>query len=92
MFGGLGKALAMGKGQGFVQLVVDASTDKIIGCQIMSAHASDLIHELALAIQMGVTADQLGKTVHAHPSLAEAVMEAAEAAHDRAIHAAPARK
>jgi len=92
MFGGLGKALAMGKGQGFIQLVVDASSDKIIGCQIMSAHASDLIHELALAIQMGITADQLGRTIHAHPSLAEAVMEAAEAAHNRAIHAAPARK
>ncbi|NPV58242.1 MAG: dihydrolipoyl dehydrogenase [Actinobacteria bacterium] len=92
MFGGLGKALAMGKGQGFVQLVVDAKSDKVIGCQIMSAHASDLIHEIALAIQVGVTADQIGKTVHAHPSLAEAVMEAAEAAHDRAIHAAPARK
>ena len=92
MFGGLGKALAMGKGQGFVQLVVDAKNDKVIGCQIMSAHASDLIHEIALAIQVGVTADQIGKTVHAHPSLAEAVMEAAEAAHNRAIHAAPARK
>ena len=92
MFGGLGKALAMGKGQGFIQLVVDSSSDKIIGCQIMSAHASDLIHELALAIQMGITAHQLGKTIHAHPSLAEAVMEAAEAAHNRAIHAAPARK
>ena len=92
MFGGLGKALAMGRGQGFVQLVVDAGTDRVIGCQIMSAHASDLIHELALAIQMGVTAHQIGKTVHAHPSLAEAIMEAAEAAHDRAIHAAPARR
>jgi dihydrolipoamide dehydrogenase len=92
MFGGLGKALAMGKGQGFIQLVVDASSDKIIGCQIMSAHASDLIHELALAIQTGVTANQIGRTVHAHPSLAEGVMEAAEAAHSRAIHATPARK
>lgn len=92
MFGGLGKALAMGKGQGFVQLVVDAATDKVIGCQIMSTHASDLIHELALAIKVGITAEEIGKTVHAHPSLAEAVMEAAEAAHDRAIHAAPARR
>jgi dihydrolipoamide dehydrogenase len=92
MFGGLGKALAMGKGQGFIQLVVEDATDKIIGCQLMSAHASDLIHELALAIQMEVTAADLGGTIHAHPSLAEAVMEAAEASHDRAIHAAPARK
>jgi dihydrolipoamide dehydrogenase len=92
MFGGLGKALAMGKGQGFVQLVVDASSDKVIGCQIMSAHASDLIHELALAVHMGITAGDIGHTVHAHPSLAEAIMEAAEAAHGNAIHAAPARK
>ena len=92
MFGGLGKALAMGKGQGFVQLVVDASTDKVLGCQIMGPHASDLIHEVALAIRMGVTAADMGRTVHAHPSLAEAIMEAAEAAHDRAIHAAPSRK
>jgi len=92
MFGGLGKALAMGKGQGFVQLVVDASTDKVVGCQIMSAHASDLIHELALAIKMGITASDIARTVHAHPSLAEAIMEAAEAAHGTAIHAAPARK
>ena len=92
MFGGLGKALAMGKGQGFIQLVVEASSDKLIGCQIMGAHASDLIHELALAIRMGITADEVGRTIHAHPSLAEAVMEAAEAAHGRAIHAAPARK
>jgi len=92
MFGGLGKALAMGKGQGFIQIVVEDATDKIIGCQLMSPHASDLIHELALAIQMGVTAKDLGGTIHAHPSLAEAIMEAAEAAHDRAIHAAPARK
>ncbi|MBC7252428.1 MAG: dihydrolipoyl dehydrogenase [Actinobacteria bacterium] len=92
MFGGLGKALAMGKGQGFVQLVVDASTDKVLGCQIMGPHASDLIHEVALAIRMGVTAADMGRTVHAHPSLAEAIMEAAEAAHGRAIHAAPSRK
>ncbi|MDY6795269.1 MAG: dihydrolipoyl dehydrogenase [Actinomycetota bacterium] len=92
MFGGLGKALAMGKGQGFIQLVVDAPTNKVIGCQIMSAHASDLIHELALAIRMGITAHDIGETVHAHPSLAEAVMEAAEAANERAIHAAPSRK
>lgn len=92
MFGGLGKALAMGKGQGFIQVVVEDATDKIIGCQLMSPHASDLIHELALAIQMGITAKDLGGTIHAHPSLAEAIMEAAEAAHERAIHAAPARK
>jgi dihydrolipoamide dehydrogenase len=92
MFGGLGKALAMGKAQGFVQLVVEAATDKVVGCQIMGPHASDLIHEVALAVKTGITADQVGSTIHAHPSLAEAVMEAAEAAHGRAVHAAPPRR
>lgn len=92
MFGGLGKALAMGKAQGFVQLVVDASTDVVLGCQVMGPHASDLVHEAALAMKMGLTAAQIGTTCHAHPSLAEAMMEAAESVHDRCIHAAPAKK
>ncbi len=92
MFGGLGKALAMGKGQGFVQLVVDASSDVVLGCQVMGPHASDLVHEAALAMKMGITAAQIGSTCHAHPSLAEAMMEAAESVHDRCIHAAPAKK
>jgi len=71
---------------------VDAKTDVVLGCQIMGPHASDLIHEAALAVKMGITADQMGSTCHAHPSLSEALMEAAEAVHDRAIHVAPARK
>jgi dihydrolipoamide dehydrogenase len=73
-------------------LVVEASSDKVVGCQIMGPHASDLIHEVALAIRLGATARDIGSTIHAHPTLAEAIMEAAEAVHERAIHAAPARK
>jgi dihydrolipoamide dehydrogenase len=92
MFGGLGKALAMGKAQGFVQLVVDASSDVVLGCQVMGPHASDLVHEAALAMKMGITAAQIGSTCHAHPSLSEAMMEAAESVHGRCIHAAPAKK
>lgn len=92
MFGGLGKALAMGKAQGFVQLVVDAESDKVLGCQIMGPHASDLIHEAALAVRMGITANDIHRTIHAHPTLAEALMEAAAAVHECCIHAAPARK
>ncbi len=92
MFGGLGKALAMGKSQGFVQLVVDARTDVVLGCQVMGPHASDLVHEAALAIKMNLTAAQIGSTCHAHPTLSEAIMEAAEAVHGRCIHAAPTRK
>lgn len=92
MFGAIGKALAMGKGAGFVQLVTDKTTDKVLGGQIMGPHASDLIHEIALAAKKGLTAEDIGGTIHAHPTLAEAVMEAAEAVHGKAVHAAPAKK
>ncbi len=91
-FGGLGKALAMGEDRGFVQLVIDPDSDKVIGAQIMGPHASDLIHEVAIAMKMGATAEQIGSTIHAHPSLPEAIMEAAEASHGKAIHVPPPRK
>ena len=91
-FGALGKALAMGEDRGFVQLVIDAKTDKVLGAQIMGPHASDLIHEVAVAMRLGATAEDIATTIHAHPSLPEAVMEAAEAAHGRAIHVAPRGK
>lgn len=78
-FSGLGKALAMGEERGFVQLIVDGKTDCVLGAQIMGAHASDLIHEVALAMKLGATASQIEQTIHAHPSLSEAVMQAARA-------------
>ncbi|MBU1944071.1 MAG: dihydrolipoyl dehydrogenase [Actinobacteria bacterium] len=91
-FGALGKAMAMGEDYGFVQLVIDEKTDKLLGAQIMGPHASDLIHEVAVAMQQGATAMDIATTIHAHPSLPEAIMEAAEAAHGKAIHVAPPRK
>lgn len=91
-FGALGKALAMGEDYGFVQLVIDAKNDKILGAQIMGPHASDLVHEVAIAMKMGATAEDIATTIHAHPSLPEAIMEAAEAAHGKSIHVAPAKK
>ncbi len=91
-FGALGKALAMGEDYGFVQLVIDAKTDRVLGAQIMGPHASDLVHEVAVAMHMGATAGDIAGTIHAHPSLPEAIMEAAEAAHGKAIHVAPPRK
>jgi len=91
-FGALGKALAMGEDYGFVQLVIDAKTDKVLGAQIMGPHASDLVHEIAVAMHMGAKSADIANTIHAHPSLPEAIMEAAEAAHGKAIHVAPARK
>lgn len=91
-FGALGKALAMGEDYGFVQLVINTKNDQVLGAQIMGPHASDLIHEVAMAMHMGATAEDIASTIHAHPSLPEAIMEAAEASHGKAIHVAPPKK
>ncbi len=85
-FRGLGKAHAMGEIAGMAKVIVDEATDKVIGVHLCGAHATDLIHEGALAMQMGATAQQLGDMIHAHPTLAEAIMEASEDVHKMAIH------
>ena len=81
-----GKALAMGEAEGFVKMIADAETDQILGVHIVGPHATDLIAEASLAIKMGATAAQVAKTIHAHPTLAETMMEAAEAVHGLCIH------
>jgi len=83
---GLGKAHAMGEITGMVKVISDQETDKVLGVHICGAHATDMIHEGALAVQQGVTAKELGSLIHAHPTLSEAVMEAAEDVHGMAIH------
>ncbi len=86
---GLGKAHAMGEIVGLFKVVADAKTDKVLGVHICGAHASDLVHEGALAIRMGATSRQLGSMVHAHPTLAEGLLEATEDVHGMAIHGMP---
>ncbi|MBI5887745.1 MAG: dihydrolipoyl dehydrogenase [Deltaproteobacteria bacterium] len=81
-----GKALGMDETDGFVQLIADKGTDKILGCSIVGAHATDLIGEAAFAIRAGAKAKDVAETIHAHPTLPELVMEAAEDAHGMAIH------
>jgi dihydrolipoamide dehydrogenase len=85
-FRGLGKAHAMGEITGMAKIIADEATDKVLGVHICGAHATDLIHEGALAMQLGATAKQLGEMIHAHPTLAEALMETAEDVHKEAIH------
>jgi dihydrolipoamide dehydrogenase len=85
-FRGAGKATAEGAREGLVKVVAEANTGKVLGGQICGLHATDLIHELVLAVYAGVTAQQLGDMVHAHPTLMEPIMEAAEDVHGRAIH------
>jgi dihydrolipoamide dehydrogenase len=82
----------MGEITGMVKVLSDAASDKIIGVHICGAHATDMIHEGALAIQTGTTAKKLGEMIHAHPTLAEAVMEATEDIHGMAIHVPKAAK
>jgi dihydrolipoamide dehydrogenase len=58
----------------------------ILGAHIIGAHASDLIHEIAVAMAKGLTVKDIAHTIHAHPTLAEGIMEAAEDVHDAAVH------
>jgi dihydrolipoamide dehydrogenase len=82
-----GKALAMGQAEGQVRLLCQPGTGKILGMQVMGPGASDLLAEGALAVQMGLTARDLAGTIHAHPTLPEAVAEAArEVAFGAGIH------
>jgi len=82
----LGKAQAENDIEGEVKIVADAETDKILGVHIVGAHATDLIHESALAVRHGLTVEQLGDAFQAHPVMAEAVLEAAHDVHGLSIH------
>ncbi len=88
----LGKALAIGQPDGFYRIVADAKTDEILGVQIMGAHATDLIAEAVLAMRLECTSEELAKTIHAHPTLAEGLMEAAHAVHGACVHQPPPRR
>lgn len=86
-FSANGKAMAMDEEEGQVRLIYEKGSGDVIGMHIMGPHASDLIAEGAIAIQLGATAKEIAETVHAHPTLPEAVMEAAKAAaFGEAIH------
>jgi dihydrolipoamide dehydrogenase len=76
----------MGEKDGQVKLVADAKTDRLLGAHIIGPRASDLIAELAVAIELGASAEDIARSVHAHPTLPEAVKEAALAVAKRAIH------
>ncbi|MCL2504342.1 MAG: dihydrolipoyl dehydrogenase [Coriobacteriia bacterium] len=76
-FAGNGKALAEGEGAGFVQLVAEKGTGRVLGCQIVGPHAVEIIHEVALCIHRGVTVGEVAHMVHAHPTVSEVVKAAA---------------
>lgn len=88
MFGANGKALSIGEPEGFIKVISDMD-DVILGVHIMGPHASDLIHEGALAITNRLTVDDIANTIHAHPTLGEAFAEATMGLKGEAIHMAP---
>lgn len=85
-YAALGKAQAVGDVTGLFKVVTDAATGKILGAHIVGSHAADLIHEAALAMHVGSTAAQMAGMIHAHPTLAEGLMEACEDVDGMAIH------
>jgi dihydrolipoamide dehydrogenase len=85
-FSALGRAMAIDETKGFVKIVIDAKDERVLGIHIVGPEASDLISEAALAIEMGAYAPDIGLTIHPHPTLGEALMEAAKHAVGEAIH------
>ncbi len=85
-FSALGKAAILGKTEGFVKVVRETEYDQVLGIHIVGAHATDLIGEACAALQLETTAEELFRTIHAHPTMAESVAEAAHASHGAAIH------
>jgi dihydrolipoamide dehydrogenase len=81
-----GRALTMNESDGFVRLVGDEETGFLLGAQVVAPEASELIAEIGLAIELGATVEDIAGTIHTHPTLSEATMEAAENAMEQAIH------
>ena len=81
-----GRARAMGSTEGFVKILADARTDRILGAHIIGPDAGTLIAELAVAMEFGASAEDVSRVCHGHPTLNEAVKEAALAVEGRALH------
>ncbi|MFC1523097.1 dihydrolipoyl dehydrogenase [Elusimicrobiota bacterium] len=85
-FAASGRALVAGEGEGFVKVVADKNTRKILGVSMVGPHVSDLISEAALAVELGATTDDIGAIIHPHPTFPEVFAEAALACFGEAIH------
>ena len=85
-FSANGRAKAMRKSEGFVKVLADKATDRVLGVHIVGAGAGEMIHEAAVLMEFGGSAEDLARTCHAHPTMSEAIKEAAMAVDKRAIH------
>jgi len=81
-----GKAFAAGDREGFVKLIFDAKYGELLGAHIIGSEATEMIAELAVAKSHGATYESIAKTIHAHPTLSESIMEAAANANGESIH------
>lgn len=82
----IGRAVASDQAEGMVKMIADAKTDRVLGCHIVGPNAADLVQQVALAMEFGTTAEDIGMTVFSHPTFSEAVKEAALAVNGHAIH------
>ncbi len=85
-FAASGRAMSLMETEGFVKIIADAKTDEVLGVHMVGPEVTELIAEAALAIEMGATTEDIARTIHAHPTLPEVMMEAAESVHKMAIH------
>ena len=85
-FSASGKALAVGDSFGFVKIIFDAKYGELLGCHIVGGEATELIAELAVAKALETTWEEIATTVHAHPTLSEAIMESALDAFGQGVH------
>jgi len=86
LFSAIGKSHVLGETDGFIKLIVATSSDKILGAQIIGSHATELIAEISVCVQFGVTSEKLASVIHAHPTLSEIICEVSEAVHNKAMH------
>ncbi len=85
-FTALGKAMIIGETVGFVKIVADKKTEKVLGASIIGPHATDIIHAMVLAVHAGITVERVATMIHAHPTVSEGIHEAVEGIHKQAIH------
>jgi dihydrolipoamide dehydrogenase len=85
-FSASGKARILGEEEGFVKVVSETKYDELLGVHIIGPHATEIIHEAIIAMHLESTAEELGRAIHAHPTVSESVMEAAEGIHGLTIH------
>jgi dihydrolipoamide dehydrogenase len=89
---GSGRAMTLDRTEGLTKLLVDPQTDRVLGVGIVGAGAGEMIAEAMLAIEMAATGRDLAMTMHAHPTLSETIMEAAESLFGLAVHQMPPKK